>query len=252
MSRTPNFFWFELATSDVDAALAFYASVVGWTSVDQNNAGPRYAVVEAAGRGVGGISALNPAAPDSKPAWSGYIYSSDVDATARAISAAGGAVHYGPDDIPTVGRFAVVADPQGASFKLLAPSGEDLPPLAPYTPGHVGWNELHTTDSAAALAFYTAQFGWSHARDHDMGAMGTYRIFAIDGADGGGMMDSPLASPAFWLPYFSVGDIDAAHERVKAGGGSVMHGPAEVPGGGFIVQGSDPQGAMFALTGPRK
>ena len=85
-----------------------------------------------------------------------------------------------------------------------------------------------------------------------MGEMGTYRLFAVDGADAGGMMNSPLSPPCFWLPYFNVDDIDAAHMRLTAGGGSVMHGPVEVPGGGFIIQGKDPQGVMFALTGPRK
>ena len=249
MPRIPNFFWFELATSDIDAAAKFYGDVVGWIAVDQPGSPVRYVVVEAAGRGVGGIAAAD---PGSKPAWSGYIYSDDVDATAKAITAKGGAVQYGPDDIPGVGRFAVVADPQGALFKLLHPMGPDQPPVAPYTPGHVGWNELHTTDSKAALAFYGQQFGWTHARDFDMGEMGTYRLFAVDGTDAGGMMNSPLSPPCFWLPYFCVDDIDTAHERLTAGGGTVMHGPAEVPGGGFIIQGKDPQGAMFALTGPRK
>lgn len=249
MPRTPDFFWFELATGDVDAALAFYTAVVGWTAADHDTPGPRYAVVEAAGRGVGGVSGT---LAGGMPGWSGYIYSDDVDATASAIAAAGGAVHHGPGDIPGVGRFAVVADPQGAPFKLLKPGGPDQPPVAPYTPGHVGWNELHTTDAPAALAFYGAQFGWAAAREVEMGAMGTYHIFAIDGADGGGMMNSPLAPPCFWLPYFFVADIDAAHDRVMAGGGKVLHGPAAVPGGGFILQGRDPQGVMFALTGPRR
>ncbi len=248
MPRTPDFIWCELACDDVDAALSFYTQVVGWTTSDLQGPGPRYAVVEAAGRGVGGIAGLMPGAP---PGWSAYLYSADVDKTAAAISSAGGAVHYGPDDIPGVGRFAMVADPQGAPFKLLCPSGEDQPAVPPYTPGHVGWNELHTIDADAAMAFYTDQFGWSHIRDHDMGALGTYRIYAVDGADGGGMMNSPLVPPAFWLSYFSVDDIDTAHQRLIAAGGTVIHGPAEVPGGGYIIQGRDPQGAMFALTGPR-
>ena len=126
-----------------------------------------------------------------------------------------------------------------------------LPPPPLYTPGHVGWNELHTTETGTALDFYCSQFGWAHARDFDMGAMGSYRIFSIDGADAGGIMHGPLVPPAFWLPYFNVDDIDAAHKRLLAAGGSVMLGPTEVPGGGFIVQGTDPQGVMFALTGPR-
>ena len=250
MSRTPSFFWFTLTASDIDAALDFYSKVVGWTFTDYPGEGgrPRYAVLEVGDRGVGGVTTTSGA----NPGWRGYIYSHDVDATVQEITAKGGTLVYGPDDIPGVGRFAIVADPQGAPFELLKPGGPDQPPVPPYTPGHVGWNELHTTDSKAALDFYTAQFGWTHARDFEMGEMGAYRIFAVDGVDAGGVMTSPLAPPAFWLPYFNVEDIDAAHDRLKAGGGEVMHGPAEVPGGGFIIQAKDPQGVMFALTGPRQ
>jgi predicted enzyme related to lactoylglutathione lyase len=86
----------------------------------------------------------------------------------------------------------------------------------------------------------------------DMGAMGTYQIFSADGQMIGGMFTKPPAVPApFWLYYFVVDAIDAAIERVKAGGGQILNGPMEVPGGDWIIQGRDPQGAMFALVGKR-
>jgi len=82
--------------------------------------------------------------------------------------------------------------------------------------------------------------------------MGTYQIFSIGGAAAGGMFNKPPMVPVtFWLYYINVGDFDAAVERLKAGGGSIVNGPMEVPGGSWIVQAKDPQGAMFALVGRR-
>jgi len=87
----------------------------------------------------------------------------------------------------------------------------------------------------------------------DMGPMGTYQLFTIGGAAVGGMFNSPAAQMArFWLYYFNVSDIDAAGKRVSDGGGKITQGPQQVPGGGWIIQASDPQGAAFALHGSRK
>jgi predicted enzyme related to lactoylglutathione lyase len=86
----------------------------------------------------------------------------------------------------------------------------------------------------------------------DMGAMGTYQLFAAGGEAIGGIMTKPpqMPSPA-WLFYFIVPDIDSAAARVTAGGGQVLQGPVQVPGGGWIVHCMDPQRAMFALVGSR-
>jgi predicted enzyme related to lactoylglutathione lyase len=85
-----------------------------------------------------------------------------------------------------------------------------------------------------------------------MGAMGIYQLFSIGGSTIGGMFNKLAVVPAtFWLYYFNVGDFDVAVARVKAGGGEIANGPMEVPGGSWIVQAKDPQGAMFALVGRR-
>ena len=124
--------------------------------------------------------------------------------------------------------------------------------VAPETPGRIGWHELLSTDWEKGYAFYNALFGWQKADAMDMGAMGTYQMFSTGGPPVGGMFNKPPMVPAtFWLYYFNVGDFDAAVERVKAGGGEILNGPMEVPGGGWIIQGKDPQGAMFALFGKR-
>jgi hypothetical protein len=152
-----------------------------------------------------------------------------------------------------VGRFSVIADPQKAAiglFKWSIPMPDA--PVAPETPGCIGWHELASTDWEKGYAFYNALFGWQKAEAHDMGAMGTYQIFSAGAAPVGGMFNKPPMVPVtFWLYYFNVGDFDAAVERLKSGGGSIANGPMEVPGGSWIVQAKDPQGAMFALVGRR-
>ena len=125
--------------------------------------------------------------------------------------------------------------------------------VAPGGPGHVGSHELYASDWESAFAFYAGQFGWTKATSVDMGPMGTYQLFAAGGDPIGGMMTKPQSMPSpAWQYYFNVGEIDAAVARVTSNGGQVLHGPHEVPGGSWIVQAMDPQGAMFALVAPRR
>jgi predicted enzyme related to lactoylglutathione lyase len=167
---------------------------------------------------------------------------------------AGGAIHRGPQDIPGIGRFAVAGDPQGAGFMLFQGTSSEAPPPTPAgSPGHVGWHELHAGDGQTAFAFYSGLFGWTKAEAMPMGDMGVYQIFAIDGTPAGGMMTKMPQSPApFWLYYFNVEALDPAIERVKNGGGQIANGPMEVPGGSWIAQCFDPQGAMFAMVAPKR
>lgn len=178
----------------------------------------------------------------------------DVDAHAERVKAAGGAVHRPPEDIPGVGRFAVVADPQGAVFILFKGNGEpDQAPTASGTPGTVGWHELYAGDGASAFGFYASLFGWTEADAIDMGSMGIYRLFATGGEPVGGMMTKMPDMPMpFWLYYFNVDAIDAAMARVTQHGGKVLMGPHQVPGGQWILQCLDPQGAMFAMVASKR
>ena len=250
---TGRFNWYELMTTDVEAAKAFYASVVGWDPRPFPG-GNDYTVLHVGEVGVGGMMALPQEAREAgaKPGWLGYIAVDDTDAAAGRVAQAGGTIHMPPSDIPGVGRFAMVADPQGAVFYLITPSSTETPPAPPLgTPGRIGWRELYAGDWQAALAFYEEQFGFAKVDAMDMGPLGTYLLFTDDGGDpSGGMMNSPSGQIA-WLYYFNVAGIDTAIERVKAGGGQVLMGPQEVPGGGWVAQATDPQGAMFALLGQR-
>jgi hypothetical protein len=247
-----NFVWYELMTSDLKAAEAFYKDVVGWTPESWPGDFP-YVIMKVGDRGVTGLMTIpeEARAMGQPPAWLGYVYAKDADAATEAIRKAGGTVHREPSDIPEVGRFSVVSDPQGAMFMLLSPKGPDQAPLPASTPGTVAWHELYTTDWQAAINFYSSQFGWTKDEGHDMGEMGIYQLFSVDGQQIGGMMNKPPQVPVpAWLYYFTVPDIDAAAERVKKGGGNVLMGPMEVPGGSRIIQAQDPQGAIFALMQP--
>jgi predicted enzyme related to lactoylglutathione lyase len=250
MSVDNGFVWYELMTSDLPAAQRFYGNVTGWTVEDAGMPGMTYLLARAGGAMVAGLMTQPAEATGAVPGWLGYVGVADVDAAAEALAAAGGTVHRPPADIPGVGRFAVVADPQGAVFALFG-SDAPPPPASPATPGHVGWHELHARDWAPAFAFYSSLFGWQKATAMDMGPMGTYQLFATGGEPVGGMMTVADAPAPHWLFYITVADIDAATARLTTGGGTVLQGPMEVPGGSWIVQARDPQGAVFAVTGPR-
>lgn len=257
MSNSRGYFvWYDLMTTDTKAAEAFYRGVVGWRAQDAGLADRSYTVLSAGETGVGGLMALPPEAraAGARPSWTGYIAVDDVDAFAARVKQAGGAVHHAPDDIPGVGRFAVLADPQGAAFMLFKGASDAQPqPPAPGTPGHIGWRELHAGDRESAFTFYANLFGWTKGEAMDMGPMGIYQLFATGGDPVGGVMTKTDAVPApFWLFYFNIDDIDAAAARVKDKGGQVLNGPHQVPGDAWIVQCRDPQGAMFALVGPHR
>lgn len=246
-----KFIWRELLTSDREAAKAFYGEVVGWTMQDMAQPDMTYTVLNVGDFGVGGIMDIPEEAAKAglTPRWFGYIYVEDVDAMVKQVEAKGGSVHKAPTDIPGYGRFAVLADPHGALFNILAPTGEDRTPPPTPTPGMPGWSELYGDDLDSAWAFYSGLFGWDKDQAVDLGPMGVYQLFSIGGIQSGGMMTRPPQVPAArWLYYFSTDDVHAATERVKAAGGQVLMGPHEVPGGSLIVQCLDPQGAMFALV----
>ena len=249
-----RFIWYELMTPDTAGAKSFYGDVVGWTNQDMPMPQGAYTILQADGNGVGGLMATPAQAEGVPPNWTAYVAVDDVDATAEQAKSLGGSVIQPPTDIPDIGRFAVIADPTGAVIAVMTPAPTDQPrPEAPRgTPGHAGWHELYAGDLEKAFPFYAELFGWRKDSDMDMGPGGAYRLFANQEGQMGGMMTKPdnIPTPA-WLYYFQVGDIDQAAARVKADGGQVTNGPMEVPGGDWIIQARDPQGAMFALVGKK-
>ena len=247
-----QFFWHELMTTDVKAAAKFYSDVVGWKATDSGMPGQQYTLFNVGDRGIGGMLAITPdmAQHGARPGWLGYISADDVDQAVARLKQEGGKVHIEPQDVPGIIRFAMVADPQGATFyiaKGLIPNAP--PPLAIGTPGTVGWNELMASDGQAAFAFYSKMFDWTKDQAVDMGPMGIYQLFAAGAEPIGGMMNKPPQMPQSWWNYYvNVEAIDAAKERVEKGGGSVLMGPMEVPGGQWVLQARDPQGGHFSLV----
>lgn len=264
MANPPgSFIWYELLTTDIAAAAEFYESVAGIAIArTPTPGGMDYRMITAPdGDHVGGAMQLSPQmlAGGAKPGWFGYVGVPDVDAAADRAKAAGAAILMPPSDIPQAGRIAMIADPQGAPLYIMTPTPPEGAPDAerlcyhPEKIGHFAWNELHATDQAAAFDFHAGLFGWAKSDAMDMGPMGTYQMFKPAGAGDaiGGMMTSPNMPHPLWLHYVTVADIDAALAQVTANGGAILYGPGEIPGGQFIIQGTDPQGAMFAIVGPR-
>jgi len=250
------FVWHDLITTDTAAAKVFYAQVFGW-SMQAFPSENEYTVVSAGAVGVGGIMPIPAQARErGAPAcWQGYIAVPDVDAYAARIQAKGGATVQAAQDIPNVGRFAVVADLHGAVFILFKANGEAAASSpSQRAPGTVGWNELHAGNGLSAFNWYAELFGWSRVRDVDMGPMGVYRLFSTGGVDAvGGMMTKMPETPVpFWAYYFNVDALDAAIDRVNAAGGKVSNGPMEVPGPMFIANCQDPQGAWFSMVASQR
>jgi len=254
ISSHGRFVWYELVTTDIAAATAFYAKVMGWGAWDASVPGKPYVLF---GDGKSAISALTLLPDDAwqqgaGPMWVGYVGVDDVDAVANRIARLGGAVHVPPTDASDISRFSVFTDPQTARlalFKWRQP-GQQLP--APDALGRVGWHELLAADWEQAWTFYGDLFGWQK-EDTNVDGADTYQLFSAGGETIGGMFtkSAEITAP-FWLYYFNVGDIDATAQRVTAAGGQILDGPMEVPGGSWVVQCADPQGAVFALEGMRK
>jgi predicted enzyme related to lactoylglutathione lyase len=246
------FVWYELTTTDAEAAKAFYADVVGWGTCDASTPGAAYTLFTAGEDTVAGLMALPAEARKmgAQPRWTGYVGVDDVDVATDRLKRLGGTVYVPPTDVPDVSRFSVVADPQMATLALVKglKSGQEQP-AALSSPGHVGWHELSAGNWEKAFAVYGELFGWQKV-DANFGGIVTYQLFSAAGQTIGSMSTKPPMVPMpFWLYYFNVDDIDAALERVRAGGGKILEGPVEAPGDKRIARCTDPQGAMFALTG---
>lgn len=251
-----DFFWYELMTSDADAAQAFYGPMLGWDFSGHPAPGMDYRTFAKGDEAIGGLMPLTAEMTEhgARPLWTGYIFVDDVDATASAITDKGGSVMMPANDIPDVGRIAMVADPSGAPFYIMKPSRTDgeSNAFAKFAPaeGHCAWNELLSGDQAGADAFYTSLFGWEKADSMDMGDLGAYDMYrAADYTLGAIMQKTPDMPVSLWSYYFRVSEINAAADYLTAKGGQVINGPMEIPGGDFVLNGIDPQGAMFALIG---
>jgi hypothetical protein len=243
--------WYELMTTDMKAAEAFYRDVVGWKTAPFEGTGQPYTMFKRGGDlSTGGVM-TKPPEVKAPPFWAMYIGVPKLEEAAAKITKLGGKAHTEVISIPKVGRMQMFMDPQGAAFYIFEPTSEDQPrPEAAPEMGEASWHELMTTDWKAAMKFYEEMFNWQPTDKMDMGEMGTYQMFNRPHGMIGGMMNKPpqMANvPPNWLIYFRVPDVDAAAERIKAKGGKILSGPMEVPGGDRVLSATDPQGAAFGL-----
>jgi len=242
--------WYELMTTDMKAAEAFYRTVVGWTTTPFEDLPQPYTMfVRPDGPPSAGVM-TKPDDVDAPPFWAMYVGVPKLEEAAAHISRLGGRACSPVIEVPTVGRMQMMTDPQGAAFYIYEPARSNQPPEGPAQIGEASWHELMTTDAPAALKFYSEVFGWQPSEALDMGPMGKYHMFNRPHGMIGGMMNKPpemAAVPPNWQIYFRVPDIDAAVQRIKANGGQILNGPMEVPGGDMIVNALDPQGAAFSL-----
>ena len=242
-----RFTWHELLTSDPTAAQAFYNAVVGWGTAPFGNEG--YLMWMNGQTPSGGLMEL-PAEVKTMgipPHWLIYISTPDAEATARRAEQMGAKILKGVEVVPTVGRFMVLSDPQGAVFCLYQPDNDMAPDSLP-VPGGWSWHELATTDREGAFKFYSSLFGWEKTGDMDMGEAGIYQMYGLGEVPMGGIYSKPKDVPVSnWLPYAMVQDTDASTATATKLGATVLYGPMEVPGGDRVAAMLDPQGAPFAV-----
>ncbi len=245
------FLWYEVMTSDVAGARAFYTELLGWGTQGWDNGEGEYTMFTVEGKPIGGLMELPEEAKKmgAPPHWMGYTGTPDVDATTAQASKLGAKILVPPMDIPKVGRWSLIQDPQGAMLAAFKPAEAPAAPLPAPEVGQISWHELATTDAEAAWKFYEALYGWKRTQTMDMGPMGPYHLFMASEHQGGGVFNKPkdMPAPSHWLFYARVADLEKTLQRCPSLGGKVLHGPEEVPGGDRVAQCADPQGAHFAV-----
>jgi predicted enzyme related to lactoylglutathione lyase len=252
VSRHGRFIWYELITTEVAAAKAFYAKVVGWNAQDASTPGLAYSLFAAGSAPVGGLMELPEDARKmgATPRWVGYVGVDDADVAAERIKHLGGTVYVAPTN-SNIGRVSVIADPQTASLGIVEGLRVGEREAAGDLPGRVGWHELLADDPEKVFAFYGELFGWQKT-DAETGPTDAYQLFSAGEQTIGGMSTTlPIDPVPFWLLYFNIADIEAAVQLVKTNGGRIFDGPHQLLDGSWIARCGDPQGALFALQGKR-
>lgn len=258
-----SFIWYELMTDDADRAARFYTAVFGWKIAGgaPGKTGPEgyRQLLRSDGGSAGGLLPLSAdmVANGARPAWLPYLYVADVAAALAAIVSDGGRVVMPAMSLP-VGTVAMVADPQGVPLYVMTPVPPPGKPdavsdvFSPTALQRVAWNELSSPDLAASKAFYARRFGFEFNEVMSMGAMGDYCFIDQQGVRLGAIMPRQDArQPAAWLMHFRVPSVLDAKRAIEAGGGKVLHGPMEVPGGDWIVVATDPGNAPFGVVGAK-
>jgi predicted enzyme related to lactoylglutathione lyase len=251
-----RFVWRELMTGDVGKAVQFYTRLFGWKAEEMDMGQMKYTILKQGDKQVGGAYTNPPQAKGVPPHWTGYVSVENVDAASEKAVSLGAKLLSPPMDIPNIGRWSVVADPQGAAVALFRGTSEGPPERTGKPPvGEWCWDELMTRDTAGAKKFYTTLFGWG-TTEHDMGPMGVYTLFKKPGTEKdqnvpglGGMMPMPKDAPypPNWLHYVEVQDVDQSTKKAQELGAQVHMKPTDIPNIGKFAVLADPTGAAFAV-----
>ncbi len=235
-----RFVWHENHSTDTESAQRFYTELLGWETEVWKPGEMDYPMIKAGGQTHGGFWTAEGGTP---PHWLGHVVVEDVDETARRAEAAGGRIIAGPMEMPEIGSFALIADPQGAVVSAYAPAGDE-----PVSEGTFVWDELHTSDVEAAKSFYSEVLGWT-ATDEEMAGMGTYTLFKTGDTSVAGCMrlQDGVEAPPHWLAYISTQDVDATVARARELGANVLMDGMDIPDVGRVAVAQDPVGAVFGL-----
>src|SRR5262245_3004440 len=247
----------DLNTKDLEGSKKFYSEIFNWKL--ESSANSPYIHITAGDEMIGGMRQMDANEPQP-PNWLGYVVVDDVAATVASITGAGGKVYMPTTKMENVGTFAVTADPTGAVFApwTSARPGEDVEKQTMPKPFTFVWDELMSTDPAAAGAFYDKVFGWK-PRPVDMGGGMTYTLLDRPGVknargdqgSAGGMMKSPPGVPhSFWLAYVAVDNCDKRSEQAARLGATVTVPPTDIPNVGRFACWMDPQQAGIAILQP--
>lgn len=239
-----KFIWFEHVSNAGESVRRFYDQLFGWRTQGFPMGGQTYHMINNGEEGIGGYREAPPGVPSH---WMSYVSVADVDAGAKAATAAGAKVVMPPTDFPPVGRGAALTDPTGAAFSLWHSNQGDPVDHDPARVGNWYWNELSTPDEKKALTFYEKVFGYQHDT-MDMGPQGNYYILKKDDKPRAGLMKSPMPNmPAMWLPYVLVANCDASLAKAKQLGAKECMGATDIPNVGRFAMINDPSGAMIAF-----
>jgi len=237
--------WVDLSTTDVEAALDFYATLFGWRFEQRETRSmPPYWMAYQRDLTAAG---LGPAQEGQElSTWATYFAVDDADSTTAKIESAGGQVVMGPIDVADAGRVAIATDPTGAVFGIWQ-SGTNKGAAIVNEHGSLNWNELRTTDIDRAVAFYQAVFGHGHRVTGETKA--PYAILSVGDRDVAGIMMAPEGGiPSNWRIYFAVDDAAAAHRSAQEAGGSARGDTVEIPEVGIFAALADPSGAEFSVV----
>jgi predicted enzyme related to lactoylglutathione lyase len=263
--------WIDTSQPDPEAAVDFYGGLFGWSfeNLMPPGSGGMYFMARMRGGEVAAVASIPESAPPVAT-WDTYVSVESADDTALKVRAAGGSVAREPFDVMGVGRMAIFADPEGATFCVWEAKGFRGARIV-NEPGSLNFNDLNIRDVEAAKPFYGSVFGWE-----TLGLDGGFEMWALPGygdylegddpdlrkrlAEFGGPTGfedvvaslNPIADdqpdmPAHWGVTFAVDDADVTAERASELGGTVVVPPFDAPWVRMTVL-ADPQGATFVAS----